>query len=206
MYVVGITGSIAMGKSTIATMLAKMGVPVHDADKSVHDLFKKGGEAIPLIQTVFPETITPIGVNRRLLSQVVFNEPAKLTQLEDIVHPLVAKKRKEFLHLNKRNKVRLVALDVPLLFETGGGAYCTNVLVVTAPRYLQHRRALARPGMTEAKLKAILARQVPDFEKRKRADYVVPTGLGRAYSQKVLRRVLNAIKENAIKNTNRRRS
>ena len=193
MQILGLTGSIAMGKSTVAKMLQSMNLPVHDADKCVHELFKQSGKAVPMIKTLFPDAIVSGAVDRGVLAQLTLGDPKKLSSLEALVHPLVAESRNNFLKHHRRLHSRVVVLDVPLLFETGGGNYCSSILVVTAPKFLQERRALSRPGMTPGKLDAILRRQLPDVEKRKRATVVVPTGLGKAFTYRVLQRFIALI-------------
>ena len=179
MRVLGLTGSIAMGKSTAAAMLRRMGVPVLDSDAVVHALTRPGGAAIPAITTAFPEVAAGAGIDRRELSQRAFDDPAVLRRLEQILHPLVRAAQARFLKLQRAQGRRLVVLDVPLLYETGGDKACDAVAVVSAPRLVQMARVLSRPGMTLRKLHGIEARQMPDAEKRKRADFVIPTGLGK---------------------------
>jgi dephospho-CoA kinase len=180
MIVLGLTGSIAMGKSTAAAMLRSMGVPVHDSDAAVHLLTGPGGLAVPAIEAAFPGSTVDGAVDRRRLGSQVFGDPAALARLEGILHPLVYARTYAFLCREARRRAPVVVLDVPLLFETGGQARCDQVIVVSAPTFLQRARALRRPGMTERKLQGILARQMPDVEKCRRADRVIPTGLGRA--------------------------
>jgi dephospho-CoA kinase len=179
MLTIGLTGSIGMGKSTAATMLRQMGIPVHDADKVVHELTSPGGKALPAIKAAFPDLVTDAGLNRPELSKRAFKDPAVLLTLERILHPLVRAEEQAFLARERACRSKLVVLDIPLLFETGGEKRCDAVLVVSAPRAVQLERVLARPGMTLAKLAGIEARQMPDAEKRKRADIVIPTGQGR---------------------------
>lgn len=182
-----------MGKSTVAKMLQSMKLPVHDADNCVHSLFRKGGRAVPIINTVFPEAIVSGAVDRIILGKLTLGNPTNLSRLERMVHPLVAESREDFLKLHRRRHTRLVVLDVPLLYETGGGNYCNSIMVVTAPKFLQERRALARPGMTTEKLENIRDRQLPDVEKRRRATFVVPTGLGKAFTYRLLQRFIKVI-------------
>jgi dephospho-CoA kinase len=178
MRILGLTGSIAMGKSATARMLGRLGLPIHDADACVHQLFATGGRAVAPISDAFPDVVENGAVNRVWLGSRVFGKPNALKQLEAIVHPLVRDERDRFLALHRRRRAKLVVLDVPLLYETGGQGICDEVMVVSAPAFLQRRRALARPDMTPEKLASILARQMPDHEKRKRADVVIATGLG----------------------------
>ncbi|MAI12783.1 MAG: dephospho-CoA kinase [Rhodospirillaceae bacterium] len=190
MIVLGITGSIAMGKSTASTMLSHLNNPIHDADKTVHELMSVNGKAYNEIAKSFPETIQVDGVDRTKLGHEVFGNPEKLKQLENILHPLVREARKRFFEQQNRYKKRLVILDVPLLYETGGDKDCDKVLVVSAPYFIQKQRALARHGMTQTKFQDILKRQLPDHEKRRRADFIVPTGLGKAHTYRALQRLI----------------
>lgn len=179
MRILGLTGSIAMGKSTAAAMLRRMGVPVHDADKVVREATKAGGAAIPDIAAAFPGLASASGLDRRELSQRAFDDPAVLRKLEEILHPLVRAAESRFMRRQRARRKSIVALDIPLLLETGGEKRCDAVLVVSAPRLVQLQRVLSRPGMSLSKLSGIEQRQMPDREKRKRADGVIPTGLGR---------------------------
>ncbi|MGH6892892.1 MAG: dephospho-CoA kinase [Dongiaceae bacterium] len=179
MRVLGLTGSIAMGKSIAAAMLRRMGAPVHDADKVVHDLTSAGGAAIPAIVGAFPDVASGAGLDRHALSRRAFDDPAVLRRLEEILHPLVRAAETRFLRLQRARRKRIVTLDIPLLLETGGEKRCDAVLVVSAPRLIQMQRVLSRPGMSLSKLHGIELRQMPDGEKRRRADFVIPTGLGR---------------------------
>lgn len=190
MRVLGLTGSIAMGKSTAASMLRRMGVPVHDADRAVHRAFAPGGSALTAVAAAFPEVISEAGVDRARLGARVFALPADLARLETIVHPIVAEARRRFLATQALARRRVVALDVPLLLETGGDARVDAVVLVTAPAFLQAQRALARPGMTTAKLAGIRTRQMPDRLKRRRSQHIVETGLGLAYTWRKLARAL----------------
>lgn len=171
----GLTGSIGMGKSTVAAMLQNLGVPVFDADATVHALQGPGGALVPAIEAAFPGTTGPQGVDRAKLGNAVFGDPARLARLEAIVHPVVAALRTGFLAANA--KAPLVVFDIPLLYEKGLDAGLDAVAVVSAPAVIQRARVLARPGMTEEKFARILALQVPDAEKRARADHVIDTGL-----------------------------
>jgi len=170
----GLTGSIGMGKSTVAAMFAELGVPVFDADAEVHRLQGPGGALVAEIEAEFPDTTTELGVDRTLLREAVLADPAAFARLEAIIHPAVAEARNAFLESNR--KAPLVVLDVPLLFEAGGWQHVDKIAVVSAPAGMQRERVLARPGMTAARFEAILARQLPDSEKRARADFVIPTG------------------------------
>ncbi|WDZ76547.1 dephospho-CoA kinase [Ensifer adhaerens] len=173
MIILGLTGSIAMGKSTTAQMFRDFGVPVNDADEVVHELYR--GEAVAPVEAAFPGTVKDGQVDRAELSRQLMVAPGRLPELEAIVHPLVRKKEQEFLAKNLAAGSPFVVLDIPLLFETGAEKRVDRVAVVTCSADLQRERALKRPGMTEEKLAMILARQVPDSEKRKRADYIIDT-------------------------------
>ncbi len=173
MIVLGLTGSIGMGKSTAAKMFAEAGVPVHDSDEAVHRLYSS--TAVPLIEAAFPGTTHEGGVDRTLLGKRVLGDPAALKKLEEIIHPLVRADADAFLASNRSAGAPLAVLDIPLLFETGGRDRVDKVVVVTASADVQRARVLARPGMTEEKFEAILKRQVPDAEKRRLADFVIDT-------------------------------
>ena len=170
----GLTGSIGMGKSTVAAMFADEGVPVFDADAAVHALQGPGGRIVAAIAARFPGTVGARGVDRAALGEAVFGDAAALKALEAIVHPAVREEREAFLAVNSATP--LVVLDIPLLFEAGGWDGIDRVAVVSAPASVQRARVLDRPGMTDARFAAILARQTPDAEKRARADFVIPTG------------------------------
>lgn len=176
MIVLGLTGSIGMGKSTTASMFAEAGVPVHDSDEAVHRLYR--GEAAPLVEAAFPGTVVGGTVDRALLAGQVVGRPDALKRLEAIVHPLVRADAEAFLARHRAAGAPLVVLDIPLLFETGGRGRVDKVVVVTAPAAVQRERVLARPGMTVGKFEAILQSQVPDAEKRRQADFVIDTGQG----------------------------
>lgn len=173
-FILGLTGSIGMGKSATAAMFRELGVPVHDADAAVHALY--AGEAAPLIEAAFPGTVSAGVVDRPTLSARVLGNDEAMRRLEAIVHPLVAAHKAAFL--DRWSARPLVLLDVPLLFETGGERRCDAVVVVSADAAVQRSRVLARPGMTPERFEAILARQVPDSEKRRRAHAVIDTGRG----------------------------
>jgi len=186
MIVLGLTGSIGMGKSTAAAMLRRLGIPVHDADAAVHRLMGPRGKALSLVEAAFPGVTGPAGVDRQMLGAIVFKDAAALRRLELILHPLVRADETRFLRRMAARRAPVVVLDIPLLYETGGERRCDAVIVVTAPAFLQRARVLRRPGMTEEKLLAILAKQVPDAEKRRRADFVVDTGQGRLHTLRAL--------------------
>ncbi|AWN34989.1 dephospho-CoA kinase [Methylobacterium radiodurans] len=191
-FVLGLTGSIGMGKSATAAMFAARGVPVHDADAAVHRLYGPGGAAATAIGAAFPGTLASDGsVDRAALRAAVLERPERLAALERIVHPLVGQVARDFLA--RHAEAPLVLLDIPLLYETGGEGRCDAVLVVTAPPAVQRARVLARPGMTEAALEAILAKQMPDAEKRARADFVIDTSRGFAVAEAEVDRVIAAV-------------
>jgi dephospho-CoA kinase len=176
MFILGLTGSLGMGKSTTAKFFAEEGVPVHDADAVVHQLY--AGEATPLIEAAFPGTTGGGKVDREKLAKRVLGDADAIRKLEQIVHPLVTKARERFLGEAQRKGAKVAVLDIPLLFETGGDQRCDAVVVVSAPADVQRARAFERPGMNEEKFAAILTKQVPDAEKRARADFVVDTSKG----------------------------
>jgi dephospho-CoA kinase len=190
MKVIGLTGGIGMGKSTAAASFRRLHVPVFDADAAVHALQGRGGRAVAPIAAAFPGTVRDGRVDREALRRAVLGQPEALRRLERIVHPLVRDAERRFLAAARRRGERLVVLDIPLLFETRGQGRCDLVVVVTAPAAVQRWRVLRRPGMTEERLRAILARQTPDREKRRRADVLVPTGLSRHAAQRAIRKVV----------------
>lgn len=173
-FVLGLTGSIGMGKSATAAMFRRFGVPVHDADAAVHALY--AGRAAPLVEAAFPGTVKNGVVDRSELGSRVLGDPARLRQLEAIVHPLVREEEARFLRSAAASP--LVVLDIPLLLETGADRSCDAVVVVTAPHSVQSERVLSRPGMTPEKFRAILDKQIPDAEKRRRAHFLVDSGRG----------------------------
>jgi len=182
---IGLTGSIGMGKSETAKMFARLGIPVNDSDANVHAVYEPGGAAVPEIEKSFPGTVRDGRVDRAALSRSLAADPSGFKTLEAIVHPLVAKVQQAFLARAMADGADMVVLDVPLLFETGGHARMDAVVVVSAPSHIQRTRVLERPGMTEDKLDQILSRQMPDEEKRAKAHYVVVTdkGLDHAFEQ-----------------------
>jgi len=191
MFVLGLTGSLGMGKSATAKMFAEEGIPVHDADAAVHDLYE--GAAAPLIEAVFPGTTKAGKVDRDKLAQRVLGDSVALEKLETIVHPLVRRAEQAFLNEATRKGARVAVLDIPLLFETGSEGRCDAVVVVSAPPEIQHARAFERPGMTEQKFAAILAKQMPDADKRARADFVVDTSKGFNAARAQVRDILTRI-------------
>jgi dephospho-CoA kinase len=191
MIVLGLTGSIGMGKSTTAQMFRDEGIAVNDADETVHRLYT--GRAAPLIEARFPGTVHEGTVDRQLLGQKVIGDPAAMRALEDIVHPLVRQETDAFLAEARARGDRLVVLDIPLLFETGGRERVDKVLVVSAPAHIQRERVMARPGMTEERFEGLLARQVPDSQKRAMADFVVDTGQGMDAARAQVRDVIGKL-------------
>jgi dephospho-CoA kinase len=193
--VLGLTGSIGMGKSTVARMFADEGVPVWDADAAVHALQGPGGAVVAAIEARFPDTTGAEGVDRTALAEAVFGDPAALAALEAIVHPAIGEDRLRFLSEHRASP--LIVLDIPLLFETGGDQVVDRIAVVSAPAEVQRTRVLARPGMTEARLDAILAKQMPDADKRARADFVIPTGGSLDDTRAAVRHVVACLTERA---------
>jgi dephospho-CoA kinase len=191
MFILGLTGSLGMGKSATAKMFAEEGVPVHDADAAVHRLYD--GEATAAIEAAFPGTTQGGKVDREKLGKRVLGDAAAIKRLEQIVHPLVGAASARFLAEAERNGAAVAVLDIPLLFETGGDARCDAVVVVSAPADMQRTRAFERPGMTEGKLAALLAKQMPDEEKRRRADFVVDTSQGYEPARAQVRDILARI-------------
>ena len=194
MKVVGLTGGIGMGKSTAANTFRRLHVPVFDADAAVHALQGRGGRAVGPIGAAFPGTVRDGRVEREALRRAVLGRPEALTRLERIVHPLVRDAERRFLATARRRAERLVVLDIPLLFETKGAGRCDLVVVVTAPAAVQRWRVLQRPGMTPDRLAYILSRQMPDREKRRRADRVVQTGLSRHHAQRAIQAIVRELR------------
>jgi dephospho-CoA kinase len=203
--VLGLTGSIGMGKSTAAAMLRRLGVPVHDADAAVHGLMAKGGAAVPAIQREFPDVVVDGAVDRTALGRRVFDDPAALRRLEAIMHPRTRRAAQDFIKCHRRRRTPLIVLDIPLLFETGGQRLCDVVMVVSAPGFIQAARVLQRPGMTRERFAQIRGKQTPDRIKRRRADFVVETGLGKAETLRRLRAIVKILRENPPKTARSRR-
>ena len=189
MIVLGLTGSIGMGKSTTARMFEDAGVPVHDSDATVHRLY--AGPAAPLVEEAFPGTVRDGVVDRGLLGSRVLGDKSALARLEAIIHPLVRAEADAFLEQNRKTGAPVVVLDIPLLFETGARDRVDRVLVVTADAAIQRDRVLSRPGMTLERFEAILASQVPDATKRSAADYVIDTGLGLDHARHAVASILD---------------
>ncbi|KRA57451.1 dephospho-CoA kinase [Caulobacter sp. Root656] len=194
MIVVGLTGSIGMGKSTTAQMFIAEGVPVYDSDAAVHALYASGGAAVAPVEAAFPGVVVDGAIDRARLSAAVMGDSEALAVLESIVHPLVGAHRIGFFEDARAQGAEIVVLDIPLLYETGGETKVDKVVVVSAPADLQRQRVLARPGMDSAKFEAILARQTPDAEKRARADFVIDTGRGLEAARDQVRDILTRLR------------
>ena len=190
MVILGLTGSIGMGKSTTAGFFAEAGAPVHDADAAVHRLY--AGAAAAAIEAAFPGTVAGGKVDRARLGEQVIDDPAALKRLEAIVHPLVRRDEERFLQAAEGAGATIAVLNIPLLFETGGETRCDAVVVVSAPAEMQRARVMTRPGMTEEKFASLLGKQVPDAEKRRRADFVVDTSKDLDSTRAQVRAILQA--------------
>jgi dephospho-CoA kinase len=190
-FVLCLTGSLGMGKSTAAKFFAEAGVPVHDSDAVVHALY--AGEAVPLVERAFPGSTTDGKIDRGKLAAMVINNAEALRRLEAIVHPLVSASREKFLADAQARGAAVVVLDIPLLFETGAHGDCDAVVVVSAPPEIQRQRAFERPGMTDEKFLALLAKQMPDAEKRSRADFIVDSSQGLDHARAQIRDILERI-------------
>ncbi len=195
MKLIGLTGSIGMGKSTTAGMFAELGLPVYDADAAVHRLYAPGGAAVAPVAALFPDALDQGGIDRRRLSARVLGDDGAMRALEAAVHPLVAADRVAFFAQAQESGADLVVLDVPLLFETGGAAGLDAIVVATAPPDVQRARVLARPDMDSAKFEAILARQTPDAEKRAGADFLVETAAGLAPARAQVRSIVETLRQ-----------
>ncbi len=208
MIILGLTGSIGMGKTEAAKMFRSLQVPVFDADASVHSLLAVDDEAISEVAAAFPEAVRDGAIDRRELGALVFDKPAQLKQLEAILHPRVRVREKHFISEAARYGLPLIVLDIPLLFESGSQHRCDATAVVSAPAFVQRGRVLRRPGMTAEKYVAILERQMPDDEKRTYADFVIPTGLGKRFSLQRIRwiiKMLSGLSKHSISSPSRRR-
>ena len=194
MFILGLTGSIGMGKTSAAAVFRRQKICVFDADDVVRQLLEKNGEAVEMVGEAFKGVVTDCQVNRNKLGEIVFGDAGALSTLEEIIHPLVRNKQTNFLKSVANRRQSLAVLDIPLLFETGGERNCDAVAVVTAPKFLQKIRVMGRGGMTETKFRGIIKRQMLDQEKRERADFIIPSGLGKRMSfqsiQKIIRIVL----------------
>ena len=197
MIVLGLTGSIGMGKTAAAEMLRRMGLPLHDADETVHRLLGPGGGAVAAVEAAFPGVTVDGAVDRKLLGARVFGDSAELKRLEVILHPMVRRSALDFLKQRARQGHSLVVLDIPLLFETGAEALCDAVVVVTAPRFVQEARVMGRSGMTPQRLRAVLAAQMPDEKKQRLADFVINTGLSKRATLRQLRAAVRLLRHRA---------
>lgn len=197
MKIIGVTGSIAMGKSVVMSFLKSVGIPTFSADTAVHRLLGPGGRAVAAVAARFPSCLlagTPEeGIDRAALGKIVFGDTRALADLEGILHPLVKREREHFFRTAALRRCRIVGVEIPLLFETPQQSPFDMIVVTSAPAFLQRQRALRRPGMTPARLASILSRQMPDAEKRRRADVVVPSGLGRREALRRLNRSLTLL-------------
>jgi dephospho-CoA kinase len=192
--IVGLTGSIGMGKSTAAAMIRRLGIPVFDADQAVHRLMAKGGRAIAPVAARFPGVLVDGAIDRKALGRAVFGQKPELKALEAILHPMVHEAEQRFVMTAALRRQRLVVLDIPLLFEGHRDLDCDVTIVVTAPAFLQRQRVLRRPGMDDERLRQILRLQMPDAEKRRRADFVIQTGLGHAPALHQLKQILRCLR------------
>ncbi|HEV2336295.1 MAG TPA: dephospho-CoA kinase [Stellaceae bacterium] len=199
MIILGLTGSIGMGKSAAATTLRRLGVPLFDADAEVHRLLAPGGEAVAVVEAAFPGVRSDGGeIDRRLLGQRVFRDPPALRRLEGILHPMVRRAERRFVARARARRASLVVLDIPLLFESGGVERCNFALVVSAPLRLQRERVMRRAGMSESRFADILRAQLPDHEKRRRADFVVATALGRSVTFRRLKAIVRTLRQREL--------
>jgi dephospho-CoA kinase len=194
LFVLGLTGSIGMGKTTAANMFKLLGVPVYDADSTVHYLLSKNTAVLKQVSDRFPKSFDGLSIDRQILGAIVFNDPQARKDLETIIHPHVREMSRNFLWNQSRINARLVVLDIPLLYETGSDSRVNAVVVVTAPKFLQLHRVLLRPGMNIKKLEGILESQMSDYDKRIRADFIVETGIGKAYTYRALSRLVNLLR------------
>lgn len=194
MVILGLTGSIGMGKTVATNDFRRLGIPVHDADGVVHELLAPGGKGAEAVRTAFSGIVSDGCIDRRRVADLVFDDDDALTCLEAILHPMVRFQERRFLATMARRRESLVVLDIPLLFETGGERRCDVVVTVSAPSFVQAARVLKRPDMTKERLVSILARQLPDAEKRWRADFVVRTGLGRSESLREIRKIVTCVR------------
>jgi len=190
MVILGLTGSIGMGKTVAAATFRRLGVPVHDADAAVHALMAPAGAAFAAIAERFPDAVVDGVIDRRQLGDRVFGDEKSLNALEGILHPLVRRSERAFLRHASADRAPIVVLDIPLLLETGGDRRVDAVVVVSAPAFVQRHRVLARPGMSEGKFQDILAKQVPDRVKRRRADFIIESGNGRLESLRTIRKII----------------
>lgn len=202
MKVVGLTGSIGMGKSTAASMFAELGAHVLDADKIVHRLYRTA-EVTKKISKEFPGTVAKGEIDRKALAKEVLNNDAAMKRLENIIHPLVVQEELHFLERCKRKGVGIAVLEIPLLFETGAESRCDFTAVVMAPAFIQRQRVMRRKDMTEEKFQALRSRQMPDDEKTRRADAIIPTGLGKRFTMEKIKQIVHFLREEEKKATRR---
>jgi dephospho-CoA kinase len=195
MIILGLTGSIGMGKSTTAKMFAEFGVPVFDADNAVHSLYAVGGKAVPLIKSVFPDAVHEGAIDRKRLGQHMQADPLNLSVLESFIHPWVGELRQAFFHKAKVSGADIVLLDIPLLFETGGDQDVDYIVVVSAPANIQRERVLSRRGMTEDLFEKLLGRQMPDSEKREKADFVISTASSLPETREAVHELVERLKD-----------
>jgi dephospho-CoA kinase len=193
--VIGLTGSIGMGKTTASEMLHRLGLPICDSDSLVHKMLARGGAAVPFVSDVFNDVVSGGAIDRAALGKQVFGNAKALKQLEQIMHPLVRAAQKKFIKACSGRRLFSVVLDVPLLFEVETDKLCDLTLVVSAPKFIQEQRVLARPGMTRERLEATLHRQMPDFEKRQRADIIVQTGLNKRHTSDQLTKIVGWLRD-----------
>lgn len=194
-FLIGLTGSVGMGKTETAKMFASLGIPVYDADQAVREIYREGGAAVGAVGRAFPGSVKNGAVNREALSKIVTADKEALERLEEIVHPLVRKIRSAFLEDAAANDAPLAVLDIPLLFEVGSDTEVDTVVVVSAPQEVQRARVLERAGMSEEKFAAILARQIPDSEKRAKADFVIDTSKGFEHAGAQVEAIVSALRE-----------
>lgn len=194
MIIIGLTGSVGMGKSTTAKLFAEEGAPVWDADQAVHRLYKKGGAGVAAVEALSPTSVKNGEVRRELLREAVMAQPELLKKIEAVIHPLVTEDRAAAIKKARADGAGVIICDVPLIFETGGEGEFDHIVVVSAPAEEQRRRVLERPGMDEASFEAILARQTPDEEKRRRADFIIETGAGIDEARKAVRAIIEGLK------------
>ncbi len=193
--IIGLTGGIGMGKTTVAAQFAAFGARIESADTIVHRLLSEEGEACAQVKQTFPGAVIEGKIDRKALGKIVFADSEKRKNLEAILHPLVIAAENEFIAREQALGTRLLVLDIPLLFETGGEARCDVTVVASAPAFIQRQRVMKRPGMTEEKFRAIVAAQMPDSEKRARADFIVQTGLGKAFSYFQVKAIVRKLHE-----------
>ena len=193
MFILGLTGSIGMGKTSAAAVFRRQKISVFDADAVVRELLEKNGEAVEMVGEAFKGVVTDCQVNRNKLGEVVFGDAGALATLEEIIHPLVRNRQVNFLRSVANRRQSLAVLDIPLLFETGGERNCDAVAVVTAPKFLQKIRVMGRGDMTETKFRGIIKRQMQDQEKRERADFIIPSGLGKRISFQSIKKIIRIV-------------